>query len=447
MLKKPPAERLKLLRESSNPQAQFLWAILRDSFHYAAVHLADIAETRARRRLRDALGLRHEARARSSCGSRPAGSRWPSGSRTTSTPARRCRKRAAAGLGVRRPGRERRRAHARRLVEPDAGQATSPRSTLPVYQRQPFPESVLGAGAADAAEARHRGVQERRDPRLDARRRGADRQHHRQAAPDQPGRDRGPAEGASSSPKPGYKGLVIWSPDDVFSAGANLEALMPVFMKMRRQGHRARGEEAAGRDAAPALRAGAGGRGDARHRAGRRLRDSRVYCAQARRGDGNLHRPGRSRRRPGARRRRPGLHRAPRRRDGRRGNANADLLQVLTDGFTTAAMAKVGTSAIEIAQARLPAGSDVIVPHKDELLHRRASQQAKAMADERLPRAGARRCSRWPAATASPPSRRQLANMRDGGFISAHDFHIASLIADVVCGGDVDAGSLVPRST
>ena len=27
-----------------------------------------------------------------------------------------------------------------------------------------------------------------------------------------------------------YKGLVIWSPDDVFSAGANLEALMPVFM-------------------------------------------------------------------------------------------------------------------------------------------------------------------------------------------------------------------------
>jgi 3-hydroxyacyl-CoA dehydrogenase len=37
----------------------------------------------------------------------------------------------------------------------------------------------------------------------------------------------------------------------------------------------------------------------------------------------------------------------------------------------------------------------------------------------------------------------QLVNMRDGGFISAHDFHIASLIAGVVCGGDVDAGTLV----
>ena len=45
MLKKAPAERLKLLRESTNPQAQFLWAILRNGFHYAAVHLADVADS------------------------------------------------------------------------------------------------------------------------------------------------------------------------------------------------------------------------------------------------------------------------------------------------------------------------------------------------------------------------------------------------------------------
>ena len=37
----------------------------------------------------------------------------------------------------------------------------------------------------------------------------------------------------------------------------------------------------------------------------------------------------------------------------------------------------------------------------------------------------------------------QLVNLRDGGFISRHDFHIASLIAGVVTGGDVDAGTLV----
>src|SRR3954466_6145166 len=45
MLKKPAGERLKLLRNSEGAQGQFLWAILRNSFHYAAVHLASIAET------------------------------------------------------------------------------------------------------------------------------------------------------------------------------------------------------------------------------------------------------------------------------------------------------------------------------------------------------------------------------------------------------------------
>jgi 3-hydroxyacyl-CoA dehydrogenase len=33
--------------------------------------------------------------------------------------------------------------------------------------------------------------------------------------------------------------------------------------------------------------------------------------------------------------------------------------------------------------------------------------------------------------------------MRDGGYISQHDFHIASLIAHVLTGGDVEAGTLV----
>jgi 3-hydroxyacyl-CoA dehydrogenase len=37
----------------------------------------------------------------------------------------------------------------------------------------------------------------------------------------------------------------------------------------------------------------------------------------------------------------------------------------------------------------------------------------------------------------------QLVGMRDGGFISAHDYFIASRIAEVMCGGDVEAGSLV----
>ena len=37
---KPAAERLRLLRNAEGAPGQFLWAILRNSFHYAAVHLA-----------------------------------------------------------------------------------------------------------------------------------------------------------------------------------------------------------------------------------------------------------------------------------------------------------------------------------------------------------------------------------------------------------------------
>jgi 3-hydroxyacyl-CoA dehydrogenase len=33
--------------------------------------------------------------------------------------------------------------------------------------------------------------------------------------------------------------------------------------------------------------------------------------------------------------------------------------------------------------------------------------------------------------------------MRDGGFISGHDFHLGKTIAHVMCGGDVDAGTVV----
>ena len=45
MLKKPAAERLKLLREAEGAEPRFLWAVLRDQMHYAAVHLASIAES------------------------------------------------------------------------------------------------------------------------------------------------------------------------------------------------------------------------------------------------------------------------------------------------------------------------------------------------------------------------------------------------------------------
>jgi 3-hydroxyacyl-CoA dehydrogenase len=104
-------------------------------------------------------------------------------------------------------------------------------------------------------------------------------------------------------------------------------------------------------------------------------------------------------------------------------------------------MAKVGTSAIESRKLGYLLWSDVIVPHKDELLFV-ASAQARAMFDSGY-RAPARALFPVAGRSAVATIKGQLVNMRDGGFISAHDFHISALIAGIVCGGDVDAGSLV----
>jgi 3-hydroxyacyl-CoA dehydrogenase len=40
-----PAKKFAALRASAHPQAQFLWNCFRDTFHYSAYHLADIADT------------------------------------------------------------------------------------------------------------------------------------------------------------------------------------------------------------------------------------------------------------------------------------------------------------------------------------------------------------------------------------------------------------------
>ena len=122
-------------------------------------------------------------------------------------------------------------------------------------------------------------------------------------------------------------------------------------------------------------------------------------------------------------------------------STHKDILPFLTDGFTAAAMAKVGTSAIESRQLGYLLDSDLIVPNKDELLFV-AINEAKAMFT-----AGCRPPHKRRFAVAGRSGKAtiqgQLVNMRDGGFISPHDFHIASQVAHVVTGGDVDGGTLV----
>jgi 3-hydroxyacyl-CoA dehydrogenase len=104
-------------------------------------------------------------------------------------------------------------------------------------------------------------------------------------------------------------------------------------------------------------------------------------------------------------------------------------------------MAKVGTSAIESRKLGYLLESDIIVPNKDELLYV-ALNEARAMYQGGW-RAPHRRLFPVVGRSGKATIQAQLVNMRDGGFISQHDFHIGSLIANVVTGGDVDAGTLV----
>jgi 3-hydroxyacyl-CoA dehydrogenase len=121
-----------------------------------------------------------------------------------------------------------------------------------------------------------------------------------------------------------------------------------------------------------------------------------------------------------------------------------DLLPFLTDGFTAAAMAKVGMSALESRKLGYLLDSDIVVPHKDEVLFV-ALSEVKAMAAS-----GWRAPLRRPFPVAGRSGKAtilgSLVNMQGGGFISEFDQHIATLIAHVVTGGDVDAGTLVDES-
>jgi len=434
ILKKPAAERLKLLRESSNPQAQFLWAILRDGFHYSAVHLQDIAEC-ARDidfAMRWGFGMKQGPFELWQDAGWQQVAEWvkadiDAGKALSSAP-------LPAWVFDGRTG-----VHTPEGSWSPSKNAYIPRSALPVYQRQHFPENVLGSGAA-APLASGTEVFKNEDMRLwtldgEVLIASITCKLHLISSAVVDGLLKG-VELAEA----GYKGLVIWSPDDVFSAGANLEALMPVFMKQGSKGIKPEIKKL--QDALLRLRyanvpvvaamrgiALGGGCEIAVHCA-RRVAAMETYVGLVEVGVGLI---------PGG----GGLTYVARRAAemANAANANADIMKFATDGFTNAAMAKVGTSAIESRKLGYLLWSDIVVPNKDELLFV-ATAQAKAMFDSGY---------RAPAKTLFPVAGRsaiatimgQLANMRDGGFISAHDFHISTLIAQVICGGDVDAGSMV----
>ncbi len=438
ILKKPPGERLKLLRESSNPQAQFLWAIQRDAFHYAAVHLGDIAESARDIDLAMRWGfgtqqgpfelwqqagwkqvatwVKEDIDAGKALCKAPLPD-WV----FDGTVAENAGVHTAEGSWS---------AAAQRFIAP---------RQLPVYTRQHFRENVTGGGEIAPLKS---GTELWRNDEI------------RLWTPDgevlvasitaklhliSPAVSEGLVKAVALA-EAGYQGLVIWSPDDVFSAGANLEALLPVFMKLGGKGIIPEQKKLqdmmlrlryAGVPVVSAIRGLAlGGGCEIAIHSARRVAHMESYVGFVEVGVGLV---------PGG----GGLAYIARRAAemAAAGNASADLFAFVRDAFTSAATAKVATSALEAKKMGYLLEGDIIVPHRDELLFV-AIAQAKAMFASGY-RAPARALFPVAGRSAVATIKGQLANMRDGGFISAHDFHIGTLIAEVVCGGDVDAGTLV----
>jgi 3-hydroxyacyl-CoA dehydrogenase len=445
MLKKPAAERLKLLRNAEGKEGQFLWAILRNSFHYAAVHLASIADNardvdfcmrwgfgmkqgpfelwQEAGWLEVAKMVQEDIAAGKALCSAPL-PKW-----VFEGPV------AEAG-GVHTPAGS---------WNPTTGQFVAPRS-LPVYARQHFPESVLGANAPSAATAGTTVFEDEsiRLWTLDADQDGPCGSQVLIASIKTKMHAIGPGvvEGllqAQALADKDYQGLVIWSNDEMFSAGADLQSMLPAFMM-------------GGADAI-------GGAEEQMQQAMLKLRYSNVPVVSAVRGlalGGGCELAVYSSRRvvamesyiglvevgvglvPGA----GGLtYIARRAAENMALSTSKDILPFLTEGFTAAAMAKVGTSALESRKLGYLLDSDVVVPHKDELLFV-AINEAKALYASGY-RAPHKRLFPVAGRSGIATITAQLVNMRDGGFISAHDFHIGKLIAEVVCGGQVDAGTLV----
>jgi len=119
-----------------------------------------------------------------------------------------------------------------------------------------------------------------------------------------------------------------------------------------------------------------------------------------------------------------------------------DVFTQLKSVFETVAMAKVSASALEAKEMGLLRPNDVVVFHADELLYV-AKNEANALAESgwRPPLPNRQIVVAGDVGTATLKA--SLVNMLEGRFISAHDMEIASRIADTLCGGPIERGSLV----
>ena len=439
--KKDPAERLTLLRASTNPQAQFVWAILRDGWHYAACTLGEIADTARDVDLAMRFGFAmaqgpFEAWQQAGWGQV---AEWiqadiDAGKALVDVP--------LPGWVFEGPVARHGGVHQPAGSWSAARSEFVPRAAHPVYQRQLFPVRLAGEHGASGHTGGNTLFEDDsiRLWTLDGR--GVDEvlvaSIRTKVHAIGPGVIAGLLKGVELAERD-HKGLVVWSPDDPFTYGADLQAMLPVFMS---GGAGAIGEaEKALQDAMLRLRyaqvptvaavanMALGGGAELAMYCARRVAHLESYIGLVEVGVGLI--PGGGGLTFGARRAAEEQAAAP----------DANLLDFLKKYVLAAGTAQVSRSAIEARAMGYLLPEDRIVFHRQELLYV-AIREAKAMSDAgyRPPRKSTIRVAgRAGIATVSA----QMLNMRDGGFISAHDYHLGRTIAEVMCGGEVEPGSVV----
>ncbi len=423
------AEKFAALRASDHPQAQFLWAIHRDAFHYAAVLLAEIADT--------ARDVDFAIRWGFGWGMGPfeiwqaAGwkqvAAWieddiAAGKAMTAAPLPAWVKQVD---GVHRP----------EGSYSAAENAYKPRSTLPVYRRQLYPEQVLGEAPPRYGET----VWENSGVRLWT-----------------AGDDIGVLSFKSKLHVIGddvldgvlealkiaerqFDGLVLWQTEAPFSAGANLAQAVPVllagdFETFENTVAKFQHTTSALRYSAIPVVAAAqglalGGGCEFLMHCDRVVAALESYIGLVEVGVGLIPAGGGCK------------EFALRAMDEAKGG---DLLPFLRPYFEAMAMAKVSRSAEEAKQLGHLKSSDVIVFNPNELLHV-AKAQVRALAETGY-RPPQPRKIRVAGRTGVAACQMTLVNMRDGGMISAYDYQVARAAAVALCGGEVDSGSLVDEA-
>ena len=424
---KSPAQQFAKLRASQHPQAQFLWAIFRDLFHYCAVHLAEIAHC-----ARDVdFAIRWGFGWKMGPFELWQAAGWQQVAGWIAEDIAAGKTMAKAPLpGWVTDGRQG--VHGPQGSFSAADDTMHSRSTLPVYARQLFPELVLGEKPAD------RGTTVFEDEGVRFWHQGdgiaivsIKSKMHSLGSEVLAGLNR-----AIDEAEENYDALVIWH-EAPFAVGANLKAALESlkagkydeFEQMvalfQQTSQRLKYSLVPTVAAVEGMALG-GGCEFVMH-SQRVVAALESYIGLVEVGVGLLP--------AGA-----GLKEIAQRTQAwaKGGDAFPELGRV----FRQIAMGEVSKSAEHAREMGYLKASDVVVFHPAELLYV-AKQQARAMAESghRPPLAPTRIAVAG--ATGIATLKMMLVNMKEGGFISEHDYEIGSRIATILCGGELEPGSFV----